>query len=320
MHGFAAWVAILALAIAWAALSRTLALERHDANLEQRLRDLTTRIYAVENYLAPPQPAPPPTPQITPESIPLSTEPPPAPPIPSDIPPTPLPAPTSQDLEAVFGGNWLSKLGVFILLIGLALFLRFSLTAMGPAGRIAVGIATERNPDYRVLGGALIGGAWAALYFTVYSAHALPAARIIDSPVLDFVLLLAFAAGMIAHSLRFDSQTITGLAFAAAFLSIAISPQHQFTRLSSVPLLLTLLAGAGAAYAYFAYALNLATGDGDTNITRFGEPILWTYWLLLEAFDLANLRRHLASPRFRPARPSPALHRGSLLPLFPAPF
>lgn len=311
MDAFAALVAILALAVAWASRARALSLERHNAALEQRLRDLTTRLYAVENYLAPPPPPPPPppTPDLAPEEPPQTVETPIAHPVPT-------PATATPDLEAVIGGNWLSKLGVFILLIGLALFLGFSLTAMGPSGRIAVGLATglallgagiaaERKPDYKVLGGALIGGGWAALYFTIYAAHALPAARVIDSPFLGFALLLAVAGGMIAHSLRYDSQTITGLAFAAAFLSIAISPQNPFARLSSVPLLLTLLAvawrknwqplaGAGATYAYFAYALNLATGDGDTNITRFGEPILWTYWLLLEAFDLANLRRAVA--------------------------
>jgi hypothetical protein len=309
MDALAALVAILALAVAWASRARALSLERHNASLEQRLRDLTTRLYAIENYLAPPPPPPPPAPVPTSEPVP-TPEPAPQPVEPPAAYPSPTPA--TPDLEALIGGNWLSKLGVFILLIGLALFLGFSLTAMGPAGRIAVGLATglallgagipaERKPDYKVFGGALIGGGWAALYFTVYAAHALPAARLIESPFLGFSLVLAVAAGMVAHSLRYESQTITGLAFAAAFLAIAISPQNQFARLSSVPLLLTLLAvawrknwqplaGAGASYAYFAYALNLTTGDGDTNITRFGEPILWTYWLLLEAFDLANLR------------------------------
>ncbi len=313
MDALAFLVAILALAVAWAARSRANSLERHTASLEQRLREQTSRLYAIENFLTPPQPvAPPPIP----EPLPKPAQPPPIPPIAQTIPPEPAAtASPTPDLESVIGSNWLSKLGVLILLIGLALFLGFSLTTMGPAGRIAVGLATglallgagiaaERKADYKVLGGALIGGGWAALYFTAYAAHALAAARVIDSPFLGFTLLLAVAASMVAHSLRYDSQTITGVAFAAAFLSIAISPQNQFARLSSVPLLLTLLAvawrknwqplaGAGAAYAYFAYSLNLATGDSDTNITRFGEPILWTYWLLLETFDLLNLRRAL---------------------------
>ncbi len=315
MDALAFLVAILALAIAWAMRSRAIALERHTAYLEQRLREQATRLYAIESYLTPPQSI---APEPIPPPVPQTVEPPPIQPIIQAVPqPLPIdPTTPAVDLESVIGSNWLSKLGVFILLIGLALFLGFSLTTMGPAGRVAVGLATglallgvgiaaERKADYKVLGGALIGGGWAALYFTAYAGHALPAARVIDSPLLGFTFLLAVAAGMVAHSLRYDSQTITGLAFAAAFLSIAISPQNQFARLSSIPLLVTLLAvawrknwqplaGAGAAFAYFAYALNLATGDGDTNITRFGEPILWTYWILLEAFDLLNLRRAVA--------------------------
>jgi hypothetical protein len=44
---------------------------------------------------------------------------------------------------------------------------------------------------------------------------------------------------------------------------------------------------------------NPSRGDGDTNITRLGAPLLWTCWLLLEAFDLFNLRRAVSySPVF----------------------
>ena len=52
-----------------------------------------------------------------------------------------------KTIEALIGGNWLSKLGVLLLLIGVALFLGFSLTEMGPAGRIATGLATATGID-----------------------------------------------------------------------------------------------------------------------------------------------------------------------------
>jgi uncharacterized membrane protein len=120
-----------------------------------------------------------------------STEPPPLGITPSPNPP----AAPARDLESVIGSNWLSKLGVSILLFGLALFLGFSLTAMGPA---------EREPALTVFGGALIAGGWAAFYSSAYAAHALPAARIIDSPLLGFALLLVVTAGRVAHSLRYE--------------------------------------------------------------------------------------------------------------------
>ena len=46
----------------------------------------------------------------------------------------------------------------------------------------------------------LIGGGWAAVYFTTYAMHALPAAKVIDNPYLASVLLLAVASAMILHS------------------------------------------------------------------------------------------------------------------------
>ncbi|MCX6586639.1 MAG: DUF2339 domain-containing protein [Acidobacteria bacterium] len=312
MEVLAIGVAAAAIALAWSARRHANRLAGQNAALAQNLAELMARLTALEGRASPWKSPEPPFP-VAAEPVPV------APPLPPTPAVAPLPAAAAEpapDLKAVIGSNWLSKLGVLILLIGLALFHGFSLTTMGPAGRIAVGSATtltllgtgvaaERRTSYRVLGAALLGGGSAALYFTVYAAHALPAARVVESPFLGFLLLLGVSAGMVAHSLRYDSPTITGLAFAAAFVSIALSPQNQFARLSSIPLLLSLvvvawrkngqsLAAAGAAYAYFTFALSLATGDGDTNITRFGQPILWTYWLLLEAFDRANLRRGIA--------------------------
>ena len=60
-------------------------------------------------------------------------------------PPPQLPVPPPKpprDLEAVIGTNWLSKLGVLMLLIGTALFLGFSLTEMSHPRRIGTGVAT----------------------------------------------------------------------------------------------------------------------------------------------------------------------------------
>ncbi len=39
------------------------------------------------------------------------------------------------DWEALVGGNWLNKAGVLVFVIGLSLFLGYSLTRFGPAGR-----------------------------------------------------------------------------------------------------------------------------------------------------------------------------------------
>src|SRR5580658_5037845 len=118
-----------------------------------------------------------------------------------------------QEWESVVGGNWLNKLGVLVLVIGIALLLGYEFTRVGPFGRVAIGMGVsltmligglfvERNRAYAIFARGLIGGGWAALYFTTYAMHAVAAAKVVDNPYLATVLLLAVACGMIWHSLR----------------------------------------------------------------------------------------------------------------------
>jgi len=308
--------------------SRVQELEARSAAQERRISSLTERIFALEafrNAAMPTAPAAPPPPPAMAAPPPIAAPPPmtaAGPPSGPVLPPrmaAPLPAPEPpRDIEALIGGNWLSKLGVLLLLIGIALFVGFSLTEMGPMGRILTGLATslallgggvaaERKESYRALGSALVGGGWAGLYFTTFAAHGVDAARVIDSPGLGFFLLLGVAAGMILHSLRYRNQTVTGLAYMAAFLTIAISSLTQYSAMASIPLLASLLtvswkfgwqplAAAGALFSYAAYGFDLATGDKDRYFIVIGEPVLWIYWLMLEAFDLAAKRRGAKLP------------------------
>ena len=297
---------VIAAVVIWAK-SRISTLEEAGAERDRRIAQLTERLFAIEQRGAVPKPQPQPAP------APVFHAAPPPQVAPPPIPTTPPPAP-KRDMEALIGGNWLSKLGVLILLIGLALFVAFALAGFGPAGRIVIGamtslsllgagIAFERKPDYRTLGVALIGGGWAGLYFTAFAAHGIDAARIIESPGAGFFLLLAVAAGMILHSLKYRSQTVTGLAYAAAFLTIAISSLTQFSGIAAIPLLISLLtvswkfgwqrlAALGASFSYLAYGFDLATGDKDRYFVAIGEPLLWSYWVILELFDLAVLRKY----------------------------
>jgi hypothetical protein len=137
-------------------------------------------------------------------------------------------------LEERLGGNWLAKIGVSILVIGVAFFLAPRLLNMGPVGKSLTGIAIsltlllgglwlERKPPYRVFARAGISGGWALLFFTTFAMHHFEATRVIDSLLLDLVLMLLVAGGMVLHSLRYNSQTVTGLAFLLAFATLATS-------------------------------------------------------------------------------------------------
>src|SRR3989304_5945704 len=49
----------------------------------------------------------------------------------------------AADWEAVIGGKWLNKIGIVVFVIGVALFLGYSLRYMGPLGRVATGVGTS---------------------------------------------------------------------------------------------------------------------------------------------------------------------------------
>jgi uncharacterized membrane protein len=211
--------------------------------------------------------------------------------------------------EALVGGNLLNKLGVLVLIIGIALFLGYSFTQMGPVGRVATalavsgallggGIALERREQYRIFSSGLIGGGWAALYFTVYAAHALPAARVIESPWMASVLLAAVAAGIIAHSLKYRSQAVTGLAYFVAFATFALTPVTTFSVLALLPLAGSLLYLAHrfewyrmALFGVLAtYATCASRGDSGSPVLA-AQSVVGAYWLLFELFVILRASR-----------------------------
>lgn len=304
---------------------------------EQQLRHLTLRVYTLESSpatpatqvaqpelqpQAQPEPPPEPLPAIEPEpvfaaaALPLAV---PQPEAAEATPPLPQPEPApvahrlpdrkkQADWEAVIGGSWLQALGILITVIGLALLLGLSLTTLGPAGKIAVGLAAslatlaagvrvEKKERYRLFGRGLIGGGWAALYFTTYAMHGLDAARVIDSPTLGFLLLLIVTVGMIAHSLRYSSERLTTLAYLIAFITLHFTSLTGFAIAASIPLAASLLfisrrfhwtsmAVIGLILSYGTFALRY---DPATASLAYAQAALWLYWLVFESFDWSEL-------------------------------
>ncbi|HEV2719608.1 MAG TPA: DUF2339 domain-containing protein, partial [Thermoanaerobaculia bacterium] len=200
-----------------------------------------------------PEPAPEPEPVVAPVPAPAPA---PAPvPEPPVVRPEPLPiGPTladrlrsALDLEQMLGANWLSKIGVAILVLGVAFFLAWQLRELGPAGKIVVGTVVagallgagiwgERSERYRIFARASLAGGWSLLFFVAYAAHHIAAARVIDSPLLGFALMLAVVAAMVAHTLRFRSQVVTGLAFGIAFATVAVNRVDVYSLTANVAL------------------------------------------------------------------------------------
>jgi uncharacterized membrane protein len=95
------------------------------------------------------------------------------------------------NLEETLGTNWLNKLGIVILVIGVALFLAYELRELGPAGKVTVGFGVsvvmlgagvffERHELWRMLARAGIAGGWSLVYFTTYAMYHVPAAHVLS--------------------------------------------------------------------------------------------------------------------------------------------
>jgi Predicted membrane protein (DUF2339) len=156
----------------------------------------------------------------------------PAPPTPSAA--APPGRPRGRDIEQILGTNWLNKIGIAALVIGVALFLAYKFPTLTNAEKVGLGyfvsfavlgtgVFLERKDVYRIFARALIGGGWALVFFTTYAMYFVTYTRVIDTEWVDLLLLFAVAWLMVVHTLHYNSQVVTGLAFLLGFTTVAIS-------------------------------------------------------------------------------------------------
>lgn len=156
-------------------------------------------------------------------------------------------------LEELVGTNWLQKLGIVLLVLGVASFGIYELAALGSTGKVLVsalvgaallggGIFLERRERYQLLGRTGIGGGWALLFFTTYAMYHVAAMQVLHSLVLDSALMLGVACAMAAHTLRYRSQFVTGLAFLLGYSTVALSHDTVYSLSAGVILAIGLVA------------------------------------------------------------------------------
>ncbi len=195
------------------------------------------------------------------------------------------------NLEERLGTNWLNKLGIALLVLGVAFFLAWKLQTWGPAGKVLCGFAVsltllaggvwlERKAMYRVFARAGIGGGWALAFFTTFALHHIPAARVLDSLVADLVLMLLVAAGMVAHSLRYRSQTVTGLAFLLGFATLLTS--HMQASSETVIFSLTGSAVLALGLVFVTYVRHWAALEAVGLVAVYGTHFVWLTQVLPE--------------------------------------
>ena len=216
---------------------------------------------------------------------------------------------SDDEWETLVGGSVLNKAGAVVLVIGIALFLAYSWTHMTAAGRaflsfglslvlLGAGIWIERRARYRTFARGLIGAGWAGLYATTYAIWAVPAAQILPDPFAGSLALLVVAGGIIAHSMFYQSQSATGVAYASAFAALAATPSSPFAIAALIPLGASLLFIA-ARFEWYSLALGglaaswgvlLFKHEAGASLLTF-QAVIAAYWLLFEAFDLLRVRR-----------------------------
>ncbi|MGB9464545.1 MAG: DUF2339 domain-containing protein, partial [Candidatus Acidiferrum sp.] len=271
---------------------------------------------------APPAPSipamPPPHPTAIPPAARTSTPPP--------VSPLRTPAPkttreqrmkTVSSIEELLGANWFAKLGVIMTVIGVALLGKLALQNLGPAGKAFIiyavsvvflfgGILLEKRDRYQLLGRVGIGGGWALLFFSTFGIHFIPAMQVLDSGVLDSVLMFAVAAAMGAHTLRYKSQLVTGLAFLLGYSTVALSQDTVYSLTAGVMLAIGLVGiilkmgwfelevfGILASYLNHLYWLYRILGIQGAHGRNFPEfhvslALLFFYWLIFRISYVAR--------------------------------
>jgi Predicted membrane protein (DUF2339) len=145
----------------------------------------------------------------------------------------------ARSFEEMLGVKLLPVIGITIIVLGVGLLLGAGWSKLYPwahdlilyTGGLALlvgGIFLERNGRYRVLGRALIGGGWAVTAATTYALANLPEEQVLFSKNLDLFLVLAVIGAMVWHTLKYNSQVVTGAAFLLGFLAIGMNPSAPY--------------------------------------------------------------------------------------------
>lgn len=231
--------------------------------------------------------------------------------------------------EMRLGTYWLVRIGAVLILTGLTFFGNLAYQNMGATGKVlllylASGLllgagawwqrksAKESLQNYAQV---LFAGGLAAVYFTTYAAHHLPALRVIHSAILDGALLLGWAAFIAWIADRRKSELLALFATGLAYYTSIITPVTGFTLYSNLVLTLAALfflvrnRWAGLSWAsliatYAAYAWwRFYHGVEGWRWARpdeglwLGASFLFSYWLIFTVAVFLSKHKAIAGER-----------------------
>ncbi len=158
--------------------------------------------------------------------------------------------PTGVSMEYAIATNWLLRIGVLVLIVGIGFFLKYSVEhgLIGPIGRVSVSLLGGvsmlvigmriLSGRYRLLGQGLMGAGIATLYFAIFAAANFY--QLIGfSEAFALMVFVTLCAGAVA--VRFDSALVAVLGIIGGYGTPLILPTVEavsFVRLFSYILIL----------------------------------------------------------------------------------
>ena len=135
----------------------------------------------------------------------------------------------NPDLEKFIGENLVSKIGIGILVLAIAFFVKYAIDNnwIGPVGRVSVGLvcggilvglAHRLRTGYKAFSSVLVGGGLAVFYFTITLAHQ-RFHLFGDTPTIAFIIMIFITAFAVALSLLYDRQELAIIAMIGGFAS-----------------------------------------------------------------------------------------------------
>jgi hypothetical protein len=186
-------------------------------------------------------------------------------------------------LEEILGRNWLNKIGIVLIVLGVAYFGIKELGELGRVGKVVLsylvslallggGVFLGKQDRYRVFSYPAIGGGWSLLFWTTYALNHVDAMRVLDSLSTDLILMLIVALAMVLHTLRYRSQVVTGVAFLLAYWTVGLSNDNVYSLAAGVILAVSLV------------AIVLKMGWFELEVfgilSSYGNHVYWLYRLL----------------------------------------
>ena len=178
--------------------------------------------------------------------------------------------PLKANLEKFIGENLLSKIGIIILVVGVAIGAKYAIdkNLISPLMRIILGyafgfgllgFAVKLKPKYLNFSAVLLSGAMAIMYFITYFAYSLYG---LFSQTSAFALMLIFTGFTVAAAINYNRQVIAHIGLVGAY---------------AVPFLLSDNSGN---YAFlFAYIAIINGGILAISLKKYWKPLFYTSFI-----------------------------------------